>query len=1113
MEIRIVKKKSPALLTAFFTSKMQRIMKLTFLLIILGILQVKATGWGQNISLSVDNAPLEEIFQQIRSQSGYDFIYTTKLIRQARPVTIHVSGIPVSKALELCFVGQPFTYLVDNKTIVLKKKKKVRLVNPLNQRNFQARYRHVPADTLTGIVKDDDGSPLIGVNVQIQGTTKGTATDFEGRFNLVNVDDNATLVFSYVGYTTTEVALAGRKNIEVQLGAGLAELEELIVVGYGSVKKSDLVGSVTSVSQQKLEENTSPNIFQAMQGAAPGINIQRGSGEPGASGGIQIRGVNSISASNSPLLIFDGIPFAGSIRDINPNDIESIEILKDASAAAIYGSRAANGVILITSKSGIDNGTIIESNVSWSFQNEAVEYQLMGPEEFFEFRKEGYRADGLLENIPDSEIPTTILEVNELKGYQANDPVDWMDEMINQNALVQNYQISVRTGNKSLKDYLSVSFNEEEGLQRTTGFSRLTLKNNIELTGLADWLTIGDNLMYSYNDYERREFSLNNQPAYYRLSPFARIYEEDGSFTKHPQANDDLFINPIAEDELTERTNNFNNLFNNFYFIISPQIVKGLSYRMNLGTTLRNTNNASYLKRGTFIGDAVGGQADVRNSKTVDLTWENILNYNRNFKNHSLGLTGLYSVQNNTYTFTRARASGFVSDTYLWHNLAAGETIGAPQSNYNEWGLISIMGRVNYDYKDKYYLTATGRRDGYSGFATNNKYGFFPSFAVAWRISQETFLSRVAWLDDLKIRASYGSLGNQAVGTYRSLARLGLAQHFFGEELTSGLRVTSLPNRDLSWETTNTMNIGLDYIVANGRFSGSLEFYKSNTYDLLLRRAIPKLTGQDNITFNIGKVQNVGFEAGLNTIPVTRGDFTWNLELNFSTNQNEIVDLYGDGQDDVVNRWFIGEPLGIFYDYEADGIYQSGSEEEIANSATPDRQVGDTRIVDQNGDGAITGDDRKILGYTQPNWLGGLSNTITWKNLSLNIFIQTTQGQDRRFNPEGNWGGRVNRPPVDYWTPENPSNSWFRPRTVGDMPFWGSLDIYDASYTRVKDITLSYNLPSSILSNIAVSKLKLYVNLHDYFTFTKFPYADPEIGRAYQVSIPKYLQVGFNITF
>jgi hypothetical protein len=370
----------------------------------------------------------------------------------------------------------------------------------------------------------------------------------------------------------------------------------------------------------------------------------------------------------------------------------------------------------------------------------------------------------------------------------------------------------------------------------------------------------------------------------------------------------------------------------------------------------------------------------------------------------------------------------------------------------------------------------------------------------------------IDWLANWKLRVSYGSVGNQAVGTYRSLARLGLAQHFFGEELTAGLRVTSLPNEDLGWETTTTLNIATDVSFLSGRISATLEYYNALTDDILLSRSIPAMTGQNSITFNIGQVRNKGIEVLVNAVPVQQGDFTWKTDLNFSRNKNEIVDLYGDNTDDVGNRWFIGEPLGIIYGVEANGIYQLGDEDEIANSATPDREPGDVRIIDQDSDGVIDDKDEIILGYTEPKWIGGWGNTFSWKGLNLFVFIQTIQGVDKRYNPEGSWGGRVNRAPVNYWNPENPSNDWFRPHQAG-IPYTGSINLFDRSFTRIKDITLSYSLPGSFLSDSPVSRVKVFVNLHDYFTFTDYPFTDPEIGYAFNMTIPKYIQFGFNVTF
>ena len=978
--------------------------------------------------------------------------------------------------------------------------------------------------TITGQVNDENNDPLPGVNIVVKNTTIGTVTDIEGNYRLTAPDDATTLVFSSVGYITKEIAISGRSIVNMQMEPDVQSLSEVVVVGYGTQKKSDIVGSVASVSSERLEQNANPNVFQALQGAAPGLNITRGSGDPGSSGSIQIRGINSISSSNEPLIVVDGIPYAGNIRDINPNDIASVEILKDASASAIYGSRAASGVILITTKGGAVGKTVIEFNTSWSIQNEAVEYQLMNAPQFFALRKEAHRADGTITgNEPDDEIVSQILEVNELKSWERGESVDWLDEMLNRNALRQDYQISVNTGTESIRDYFSISYVEEEGLQKSTGFSRVTLKNNLELLSIAPWLKIGDNLLFSYNDYERMVFGNNNQPAFYRLSPFARIYEDDGTFTRFPQANDELAINPIAEIALSTQENNFTNLFNNLYFEVAPEFLEGFSYRMNFGATMRFSKEAIYWPRGTWLGDANNGLAEVENSRLLDFTWENIVKYEKSFGNHRLNLTGLYSRQSHDFERTTSGASGFVTDDLLWYNPNAGENPllpGFDDDDYdneaypkNEWDLVSYMARLNYNFNERYYLTATIRRDGYSGFATNKKYGNFPSVAVAWRLSGEPFMSGIGWMDDLKLRASYGTVGNQAVGTFQSLAQLRSTPYVFGETIVGGVRTSSLPNENLGWERATTLNIGADFALLNGRISGGFDFYNTHTSDLLLNREIPKITGQDNILFNIGELKNVGYELSLNTIPVVAGDFTWRLELNFSANRNEIVQLYGDDQDDVQNEWFIGQPLNVIYDFEFDGIWQLGQEDEIAESATPSREPGDVRIKDQNNDGVLDADDRVIVGVEQPDWLGGLSSTFAYQGLSLNIFVQTVQGIDRRFAEEGGILGRFNRAPYDYWTPENPSNTWHHPSLNNPATPIGSIDVYDASFTRIKDITLSYNLPESIISKVGLEKTRVYVNLHDYFTFTDFPFVDPESAAYAEISIPKYVLLGLNVSF
>ena len=730
-------------------------MKLTTIFLIVSLFQVHANSYAQKTKLSLDfeNANIGRLFNEIEETSEFRFLFESGQIDLDRRITIKVEKKRITDVLPLLFDGTNVDYKIRGRQIILTKNGVRESLPQTDVAESTSGKKETVQQQVSGTVTDEEGVPLPGANILEKGTTNGTQTDFDGNFSL-EVDDDAVLVISYIGFAQKEVNVDGQASISVSLAEDAAGLEEVVVVGYGSQRKSDIVGSVASVSSEKLEQNSNPDVFQALQASVPGLNINRGSGDPGASGSIQIRGLNSISANNSPLIVVDGIPFSGGINDINPNDISSVEVLKDASASAIYGSRAASGVILINTKKGTSGKTVVEFNTSVSILDEAVEYEVMNADQFFQFRREASRTEGTITgNETDDEAAPLILEQNELKSWQRGESVDWLDVMLNNAPIRQSNQISVNAGNEKISNYFSLSYVDEDGLQKNTGFERATLKNNFEIKSIAPWLTIGDNLLFSYNNYDRVVFGINNQPAFYRLSPFARIFEDDGSYTSFPQANDELLVNPVAENALASRANNFTNFFNNIYFEVTPEFAPGLSYRLNFGTTLRHTKEAIYWPRGTFLGDSNNGLAGVDASRLWEYTFENILRYSKSFGNHNLDFTGLFSRQSHDFERTTSGASGFVTDDLLWYDLNAGETPILPDSSgfnssfpnngfnpKNEWNLISYMARLNYDYKSRYYLTATVRRDGYSGFAANNKYGTFPSAALAWRASGEPFM-------------------------------------------------------------------------------------------------------------------------------------------------------------------------------------------------------------------------------------------------------------------------------------------------------------------------------------------------------------------------------------
>lgn len=964
--------------------------------------------------------------------------------------------------------------------------------------------------SVSGKVTDSSGAPLPGVSVVIKGTTQGTQgtiTDTNGNYFIQNVPGDGTLVFSFVGMRTQEISIEGKSSVNLVLQEETIGIEEVVAIGYGKQKKSDIVGSVTSISSKELERKGSINILDAMQGLAPGIRINRSNGEPGSTGGILIRGQNSISASTYPLIVLDGIPYAGNIGDINPNDIQSIEVLKDASASAIYGSKASNGVILITSKMGQKGKPTIEINASTAFQNLSFDPDLQSPEEFLAYRMEAYRAAGK------PYTPEDVLYKNELDMYNAGKSIDWFELMMNKNAPLHELQMNVRGGTENVNYYLSGSYTNQKTLEVNTDYKRVTLKPNFEIK-LSDWLKVGDNMMVSYTNSTPSAWKDGwCEGAYYEMSPYGKLYEDDGSFTLYPMSGDDFYPNFYADNLLKKREQKLLRLFNNFFTEINlPLSVK---YRLNYGIEIGNSKSNKHWPRQTLQGELMEGDAYKYHGEYITWTLENIVTYNKKISDHSIDITALYSRQQYKSDNFSASATGFVSDDFEWNNLSAGAINGQSYSSASQWDMVSYMLRINYNYKSRYYLTTTARRDGYSAFGPNNKYGLFPSAALAWRLSEEKFMKNIRWLNELKLRGSYGEVGNQAISSYASLSHLNNYGVLFDKTSVNGLVLASMQNQDLKWETTTSANVAMDFALFNHRINGTVEYYKSHTRDLLLQRNIPKMTGFSSVWDNIGKTMNRGFEVQLTYIPVRNKDWNWNIDLNFSTNHNEIVELYGDKKDDLGNRWFIGKPIGVFYDTKFLGIWQTSETDQIPASAQPDAVPGDPKLEDFSGpdgvpDGKIDGNDRQILGYSQPKWTGGLTNTISYKGVSLSVSLYTMQDFDKRVNFLYA-DGRFTQYRVNFWTPENPSNEFYRPNQTG-VKSSGTMNLFDASFIRVKNISLSYAFPQELVKRIGINSLSTYMNLRDYFLFTDFPFTDPEISSGHTFPLNKTMEFGIKLS-
>lgn len=763
---------------------------------------------------------------------------------------------------------------------------------------------------------------------------------------------------------------------------------------------------------------------------------------------------------------------------------------------------------MVTSKLGLKGKPTIEINVSSAFHNPSIYPDLQSAEEFLAYRMEAYRAAGR------PYASENILYRNELDMYNSGESIDWYKLLIRTNAPLIDAQVNAKGGTDDVNYYISGSIINQKGLEVNTDYHRVTLKPNFDLK-ITDWLKIGDNLLISNSNSKLPPWDGSwRDGGHYEMTPYAKLYENDGRYTLYPMSGDDYLSNIYADHLLNEREIETLRLFNNLYAEIELPI-SGLKYRLNYGMELSNTSNNNYWPRQTLQGELMKGDATKQQSKYSSQTFENILTYNKTIKENNINITGLYSRQRYRNSSFNAGSTGFISDDFGWNNLSAGALPKQPNSSASGWDLVSYMLRINYNYNSKYYLTATGRIDGYSAFGPNNKYGLFPSTAIAWRLSGEEFLKDTKWLNDLKLRASYGEVGNQAISSYASLARLTNYGVLFDKTSINGLVLSTMQNTNLRWETTQSTNFAVDFSVLKQRISGTIEYYNSFTKDLLLQRQIPEMTGFTSIWDNIGKTRNRGMEVQVFVNPVSRDNFRWDIDFSFSANDNKIIDLYGDSKDDIGNNWFIGQPLGVFYDQKFLGIWQTEEINIIPSSAQPDARPGDPKLEDFSGpdgvpDNRIDGYDRQILGYSDPKWIGGITNTLSYKGITLSVFVYTMQNFEKRVILS-NIEGRFRNYDINYWTPENPSNEYPRPQ-LANLKSYGSMNLFDASFFRVKNINLSYYFPERIIQRVGLNSLSIYMSMRDYFLFTKFPFNDPEISAGKTYPLNKSIEFGLKLS-
>ncbi|MDR6567529.1 TonB-dependent receptor [Chitinophaga ginsengisegetis] len=1080
-------------------------MKMIFVLMVGVCMHAFAHVSAQSVTISKKNVSLEEVFDAVQQQTGYFFWYNTELVRRTGKVDIDVQSASVTDLLEICLKDKPLWYTISGKTIVIKRKRVFVEEQP------------APKENIKGKVTAAGGPPLSGVTVKEKDVANGTLTNENGEFELKNVSPGATLVFSYIGYDTRETTLTGSDFLLVNLTPSLSGLDAVVVVGYGTQKRGDVTGAISSVSSKALREVAVTNVQQMLQGRVPGVYVNNTGNKPGSQPSVLIRGVRSFSAGNDPLYVVDGIPLSGGLNDINPDDIESIDVLKDASATAIYGSRGANGVLIITTRRGKPGPAVVSYNSYLNISDVSRKANMMNGPQFAAYRREANRAVGRY-NDADPNADEKIFDKGELAAIANGSTTDYQ-QLILRTGIAQNHELSVSGGNDNTLFNISLGYFSDKGYIRIQDFTRYTTRINIDQK-IGRRIKAGMSTLGTFSVSD----GIDVNPFYAALttSPLSAAFDSTGKINMRP-SSDQLQVNPMVDLEpgaVVNRNKRFR-ILSSIYG--EADLAPGLKFRMNFAPDLTESRTGNYRGATSTFQNVAAPAANNSETFTLSYTWENMLTYNKVFaRKHKLNVTGLYSLQN----FNSESSSGSVKDlptgldSILYYNVGAGATITGIGSGYNRWSILSWMGRVNYAFDDRFLLTLTGRADGSSKFAGKNKWGFFPAVALGWNISNEDFFSKKNWLNNLKLRLSYGQNGNAGIDPYQTRALLSRTSYDWDGVAAFGYRPASLSNGSLRWETTRSANAGLDFGVLNNRITGTVDVYQSKTTDLLLPRLLPITSGYATITSNVGSTSNSGIEFAVSSVNIEakkEGGFEWSTDFNMAYNKEKILSLSQGKVDDIGNARFIGEPLGVYFDYVKTGIWQTGEEQQAAQYSSA---VGQIKVSDLNNSKKIDAGDRIILGQVRPKWTGGITSRFSYRGFDLSVFLNGAFGHlvkdPLRSGNTFALEGRYNTVNVDYWTPDNPVNTYPRPRAgQGQGPVFGStLTYFKGDYLRIKNINLGYRLPGSTLKHAGIQSFRIYANVQNPYVFSSFVHKDqgidPEI-----LSQPFYVNYvfGINLTF
>jgi TonB-linked SusC/RagA family outer membrane protein len=1126
-------------------------MKLTTFLIFLSIgcaFASKTYSQTKQLNLNMEDATVKEVLSKIEDQSEFYFMYSGKLIDVNRKVSVNYQNQKIEPVLESLFASTDVEYVIKDRFIVLTKEGDESDLSSVIQQN-----------TVSGSVTDESGEPLPGVTVLIKGTTNGTVTNMDGNFSISNVPEEATLQFSFIGMKTQEVIVADQTTINIIMQQDAIGLEEVVAVGYGTARRKDISGAVSTVRLEDSPIANSPNTspLQSLKGGVAGVNIGE-QNSPGQTPGILVRGQNSINGSNTPLIVLDGIIYLGSISDINPEDISVMDVLKDASAAAVYGSRAANGVIVITTKKGKSDKPVITYNTSIGINTWPSPPDMMNRERW----SEKYVAQTPSVNSPeeivfDAGFATTLWE-------QKNVDTDWYD-LISRNGVIQNHQVAVSGQANRVNYYFSGGYNNQEGVIVGDDYERISVRTKLD-ADITDWLKIGLDGTYNNNDYSGVGANVG---LAYSAHPWGLPYRYEG-MPVNPESNTGTLLEryPTGQsvpnalwgtDGTIEDINKSNFYRLATYALFTVPKVDGLTYRFNFSINSNVNERDRFTYEDYYVGEATStpyinrysqaelakrlSQANGYNNRTNSYTYvmDNIINYKKEFGDHYVDAT---LVATRDYSYSKL-VSATGSDYSLNGNTLLGvdgihkAAVQKVNLDVVEKANIGYVGRLAYAYKDKYHLTATMRRDGASVFGADQKWGNFPSLGLAWTASEEDFISGFDKMTYLKIKASYGKNGNQGLDPYQTLALVasgsdgGIRYEFADAPSTIlyGVGQSSLGSPTLGWETTTAFNGGFQSAWFNDRVFLDLDFYFSETTDQIFLRQIPVMTGFSSIFSSLGQVDNKGIEISLHTVNIDNDDLKWSSSLIFWQNRNKIVSLYGDDidgdgkeDDDISNNLFIGESLDAIYGYEYIGVVQEDDTEYLANvgGAAGDPMFKDISGPDGVPDGIITADyDRKILGYNKENFRLSLSNTVEYKNFSLYVMLSGVfgGGKDNYYlgsNPRYNsFRDRYDTNEIDHdwWTPENKSEKYLRADAYSNR----YLGLQSRGFVKVQDVNLSYKFPKGMGSSIGLNSLELYTSIKNLYTFTNwYGGGDPERGISADSGtypVPRTYSMGLKVSF